>query len=395
MALVTSALMFVVVAPQFFVPHFMAQLDRAQAQHKPGPEALKGGAVATPGGSVRPPAGALNLAPAAGSVRRPGDPAAGAGVPPPDHARGNQSISDEFWSRIRHGQSGDVVVQGPETGVLIQSAGEDWRLMHDHQVTRYGAMALLGVLAAIVLFYLTRGRIRIDGGRTGRVIPRFSLAQRIAHWFAATLFVLLGISGLIILFGKWALLPVLGPSAFSVVASAAMQGHNLFGPLFFPAVLALLVLFIKGNAPRLLDLSWFVKGGGLFGGHASAGKYNAGQKIWFLMTIVLGLAISVSGLVLLFPDAFADRMQAQFANLTHAIAALIFIAAGIGHAYIGSLGMEGAFEAMSIGTVDENWAREHHDIWYAEHKGEATDDHARAEVTAGAAGDGIMRGVRP
>jgi len=128
---------------------------------------------------------------------------------------------------------------------------------------------------------------------------------------------------------------------------------------------------------------------------ASAGKYNAGQKIWFLLTIGLGFAICVSGFVLLFPDALADRTQAQLANLAHGIAALIFIAAGLGHAYIGSLGMEGAFEAMSVGTVDENWAKEHHDLWYAEHKGEATTDYVRAEVSAGAAGDGLMRGVRP
>ncbi|MGD9669736.1 MAG: formate dehydrogenase subunit gamma [Hyphomicrobiaceae bacterium] len=369
--------------------------DRVQAQQMPAPEALKNEGIATPGGSVRPPAGAVNLPGAGSSVRRPDDPAAGGAVPPPDHARGDQSVSDEFWSRIRHGQRGDVVLPGSEKGVLIQSAGEDWRLLRNDQVTRYGGMALLGILAAIALFYLARGRIKIENGRTGRVIPRFSLAQRITHWFAATLFVLLAVSGLVILFGKSVLLPVLGPHAFAIVASAAMQGHNLFGPLFLPAVLAILVFFIKGNAPRTVDLSWFIKGGGLFGGHASAGKYNAGQKVWFLLTIVLGFAISVSGFVLLFPDALADRTQAQLANLAHGIAAVTFIAAGIGHAYIGSVGMEGAFEAMSVGTVDENWAKEHHDLWYAEHKGSATTDLTRAEVTAGEAGDGIMHGVRP
>ncbi len=373
------------------LPH----VTSATAQQMPPPQALKNEGIATPGGSVRPPVGAVNLPGSASSVRRPGDPAAGGSVPPPDHARGDQSISDEFWSRIRHGQRGDVVLHSPGNRVLIQSSGEDWRLLRNRQVARYGAMALLGVLAAIVLFYLLRGRIKIKGGRTGRVIPRFSLAQRIAHWFAATLFVLLGISGLIILFGKSILLPVLGPQAFSLVASAAMQGHNLFGPLFLAAVLGLLVFFLKGNVPRAVDVSWFFKGGGLLGGHASAGKYNAGQKIWFLLTIVLGFAICVSGFVLLFPDALADRTQAQLANLAHGIAALIFIAAGLGHAYIGSLGMEGAFEAMSVGTVDENWAKEHHDLWYAEHKGEATTDYVRAEVSAGAAGDGLMRGVRP
>ena len=313
----------------------------------------------------------------------------------PGNAIGNESVTESLWDRVRHGQRGKVVVPGAEQGVLIQSAGEDWRLIRNDQVVHYGGMLLLAVLAAIVLFYLIRGRIKIEGGRSGLVIPRFTLAQRIAHWFAATLFVLLALSGLIILFGKSVLLPVLGPTGFAVVASASMQGHNLFGPLFLPAVLAILVLFIKGNAPRAVDISWLFKAGGLFGGHASAGKYNAGQKLWFLMTIILGVAISVSGFVLLFPDFIAERSQAQLANLAHGIAAVIFIAVGIGHAYIGSLGMEGAFEAMSTGTVDTNWAKEHHDIWYAEHKGQAMADTDRAEVEAGAAGDGVMHGVRP
>ncbi|MCB1520009.1 MAG: formate dehydrogenase subunit gamma [Hyphomicrobiaceae bacterium] len=371
--------------------------EMAEAQQLPSPESLKGQSIAVPGGSVRPPAGAVNLPDTtSNAVRRPGQ-GEGASFPsaPSDTVLGHESVTEGLWDRIRHGQAGESVLTGGERGVLIQSAGEAWRLLRNDQVVRYGGQMLLAVIAAIALFFLVRGRIRIDNGRSGRVIPRFSLAQRIAHWFAAVLFVLLAISGLVILFGKSLLMPVLGPQGFALVASAAMQGHNLFGPLFLPAVLAILVLFIKGNAPRLVDLSWLAKGGGLFGGHASSYKYNAGQKIWFVLTIVLGLAISVSGIVLLFPDTLADRSQAQLANLAHGIAAVIFIAVGIGHAYIGSIGMEGAFEAMAQGTVDENWAREHHDLWYAEHSGEATTDRKRAEVSAAAAGDGIMQGARP
>lgn len=376
----------------------LAGSDGALAQQSmPGPEALKNQGMTTPGGSVRPPAGAVNLPDASGSsVRRAGEVDGTAGpVPPPSHVVGDQSVSEEFWGRIRHGQRGNVVMPGAENNVLIQSAGWDWQLMRNEQVMHYGARLLLGVLAALTLFYLLRGRIRIRGGRTGRVIPRFTLAQRIAHWFAAALFVLLAISGLIILFGKSVLLPLLGPYAFALMTSAAMQGHNLFGPLFLPAVLAILVLFIRGNAPRLVDISWLLKGGGLFGGHASSYKYNAGQKVWFLLTVVLGLLISASGIVLLFPDFLADRSLAQLANLAHGVAAIVFIAVGIGHAYIGSVGMDGAFEAMSTGTVDENWAKEHHDLWYAEHKGMATTDAMRAEVHAGLAGDDAMHGVRP
>jgi formate dehydrogenase subunit gamma len=211
------------------------------------------------------------------------------------------------------------------------------------------------------------------------------------HWFVAVLFVLLAITGLALMFGRYALLPILGPEAFALVASASLQSHNLFGPLFIPAVAALFVTFLRGNGYRGVDFKWLLKGGGFFGGHASSHKYNFGEKSWFWWSLIMGLVLSVSGIALLFP--IADRFGAQLANLAHAGAALLFIAFAIGHIYLGTIGMDGALEGMTRGTVDENWARSHHDLWWEEHKASATADHRRAEVAAAEHGDRMARGV--
>ncbi|MEZ5910689.1 MAG: formate dehydrogenase subunit gamma [Hyphomicrobiaceae bacterium] len=327
--------------------------------------------------SVRPPDGAAAPPPSAQDT-----------ITKPGTAQGPAQGSD-LWRKIREGKSGYSATKGPQADTLITSGGVAWRDLHNATVLRYGGWLLLGVVAVVALYFLVRGRIRISGGRSGRFIPRFTLVQRVVHWFMAVLFVLLAVSGLILMFGKHVLLPVLGPYAFAVVASASMQGHNLFGPLFVASTLALLVTFVKGNGYRWVDVKWLFKGGGFFGGHASSHKYNFGEKTWFWWSVVLGLALCVSGFALLFPNMLPDRAAAQLANLVHAGAAILFIAFAIGHIYLGTIGMEGALEGMTNGTVDENWARDHHDLWWQEHKGQATTDRRRAEVLAAERGDAV------
>ena len=282
----------------------------------------------------------------------------------PGRTIGNTSDA-EFWRQIRQGAPGTVTIPQSELGVLIQSKGEEWRSIRNGPVSLYGSSLLLGVIAVAALYFVIRGRIRIEGGRTGRHILRFTLTQRVIHWFAAVLFVLLGVTGVILLFGKHVLIPVIGPAAYAVVASGAMQAHNLFGPLFIVSIVLLFIGFVRGNGFVLADLRWFARLGGLFGGHASSGRYNAGEKSWFWVAIVTGLALSVTGVVLDFPF-LSDRAGLQLANMIHGVAAVVFIVFGLGHIYLGTVGMEGAFESMSHGEVDENWAKEHHDHWYEE-----------------------------
>lgn len=310
----------------------------------------------------------------------------------PGNTLGDKSDAD-IWRAIRQGRPGIATPQGRESDVLIQAEGIGWWQDRLKYAVDYGGKFLGGVLALGLLYFVLRGRIRIKAGRSGLVMPRFDLAQRIAHWSVAVLFVLLGVSGLVLLFGRSFLMPLIGADAFAVLASAMMQGHNLFGPLFIPAILALLFLFVRGNGLRRIDFKWLLKGGGFFGGHASSHKYNFGEKTWFWWSIIFGLVLSVSGIALLFPDIMPGRTVLQLANLFHAGAAILFIAFGVGHIYLGTVGMEGALEGMTRGTVDSNWAKEHHDLWYEDHKNTATADTSRAEVVAAASGDTLQPGA--
>jgi len=281
----------------------------------------------------------------------------------PGETLGTTSDAD-FWRAIRQGEAATVSIPDRQAAVLIQSEGETWRNLRNGPISLFGGWLLLGIVIVIGVYFAVRGRIRIDGGRSGRTVQRFTQWQRISHWFAAALFVLLGSTGLVMLFGRYALKPVLGAEAFAAIASASLQAHNLFGPMFIIAVVWLFVFFLKGNFFSRVDIGWIVRLGGFFGGHASSGFYNFAEKNWFWMAVTLGALLSASGIVLDFPTLLEDRQAQQLAHLGHAVAAIVFIAVGLGHIYLGAIGVEGALEAMTRGDVDVNWAKSHHDLWY-------------------------------
>jgi len=288
----------------------------------------------------------------------------------------------DLWREVRQRDlpvSGNTQVQGVQSDVLIATGGEEFRDYRRSTLIPRGWWVLAGVLGAILLFYMARGRIAIDGGRTGRTVQRFSDMDRVTHWFVAGVFIFLALSGLILLFGRFVLLPVIGAEAFGAVASAAKEGHNLFGPLFLVGLALLLFRFVRKNVPHLRDLVWVFKGGGMFGGHASAGYFNAGEKIWFWLVILVGLVISVTGLILLFAVFGQGREIMQLSLFLHGIGALLLIAGSFGHIYLGTAGTEGTLEGMVHGRVDANWARTHHDLWYRDIEGaEAADESARS-----------------
>jgi len=276
----------------------------------------------------------------------------------------------EFWNEVRQRQGPPPAVtqaRSVDAASLINPRGETWRQFRMEQLVPIGAWVLGGVTVFIALFRILRGRIPLEGGRSGQLVPRFSVNQRVAHWFAAILTVLLGVTGLIMLYGRFVLIPLLGPEGFSATAAAAKEMHNLFGPIFPLAILLILVLFLRGNKPNMVDVKWFFKAGGLFGGHpASSGYYNGGQKSWFWMTLVVGIALTGSGFILDFPNFGQGRGTMEWAHIVHGVVGVLFIAAALGHIYIGTIGMEGALESMTEGYVDANWAKEHHDLWFAE-----------------------------
>jgi len=248
--------------------------------------------------------------------------------------------------------------------VLIQPAGREWEYFHQVTLRWIGAIAILGMIAALAAAYFVMGRLRISAGRSGRKISRFNSFERFAHWLTAVSFVILGLTGLNITFGRITLLPLIGPEAFSSASQIAKYIHNYVSASFVIGLVLIIALWIKDNIPRKVDVDWIRQGGGFIKSkHAPSGRFNAGEKLVFWFALGAGAAVTVSGVLLLFPFYVTNIAGMQIAHIVHAVVAVLFVAVIIGHIYIGTLGMEGAFEAMATGEVDLNWAKEHHDLW--------------------------------
>jgi formate dehydrogenase subunit gamma len=247
---------------------------------------------------------------------------------------------------------------------IEQPAGRDWRHFHEVTLRWIGAIAIVGVLAVLVIFYLSRGMVRIESGRSGRTIVRFNAGERFVHWMTAACFIILALSGLNITFGKPLLLPLLSPEAFTTWSELAKYAHNYLSFPFTLGVILIFFMWIAGNIPNRVDVEWIKRGGGMVGrDHPPAYRFNAGQKLIYWIVVLGGSAVAVSGYVLIFPFYGTTIEFMQDAEMVHSIIAMLFVAAMIGHIYIGTIGMEGAFEAMGEGTVDVNWAKEHHELW--------------------------------
>jgi formate dehydrogenase subunit gamma len=330
-----------------------------------------------------------------------GDPAKAKPISSQLGTLGGASDAD-LWRAFRFGEA-DITTQArvPAATTLIQDGGMWWLDFRRGPLQTIAIYLLGGTLLALAVFYLIRGRIRIDGEKTGRTLLRFSAFERFGHWMLASSFILLGLTGLISLFGRKVIIPAFGHEAFSSIAIVSKWVHNNVSWAFMIALIFIFVVWVIHNIPDRTDLRWLLKGGGLFGGgHPPAKKFNAGQKLIFWAVILLGGSISLSGLSLLFPFEFnlfghtfsllngwgvsgwfgmadlpyplAPQEEMQYAQLWHALVSLILTAIILAHIYLGSIGMEGAFDAMGKGEVEEQWAREHHSIWAEEVAGQKT-----------------------
>ena len=282
----------------------------------------------------------------------------------------NQPFNNQpVWSEVRSGQPQYTSIPGRETNVLIQSSGQTWRAVRVPVATIGG---FLFALAIVVLagFYLWRGPIRVRGAPTGRMIERFTLVERAVHWTVAITFTTLAVTGLLLTFGKTVLLPIIGYTLFSLLATLSKYLHNFVGPVLAVVLPIMIALFVHENLFRKYDWAWFKKAGGMISGeHVPSGKANAGQKVLFwLMVVIGGLTLVVSGLILDFPNFNQTRATMQAANVVHMVVGVLVSCLLAGHIYLGTIGMKGALQAMTTGYVDETWAREHHEYWYNEVK---------------------------
>ena len=287
-----------------------------------------------------------------------------------------------MWRQVGEGVTGYSSLpksQAPEAGNLIQpfvqypgsrltNAGEAWRQVRNTWLIPYGGALLLIVVGAIALFYLGKGSIKQHGANTGRKIERFTSFERSAHWANAIAFCILAISGIVMAFGKFFALPVMGGQLFGWLAYALKNLHNFAGPVFAVSLLVVFFTFVRDNLPRKGDLHWLLKGGGILSGkEVPSHRFNAGEKLVFWGGVLtLGLVVVGSGRVLdmLLPGLLYERSTMQIAHMVHAVATVLMTAMFIGHIYIGTIGMEGAYKGMKTGYVDETWAREHHEFWY-------------------------------
>jgi len=163
----------------------------------------------------------------------------------------------------------------------------------------------------------------------------------------ASCFIILGLSGLNLTFGRHILLPIVGPEAFTAISQWGKYAHNFLAFPFTLGLVVMLLIWIKDNIPNARDIAWFKAGGGLIGhGHPEAGRFNGGQKMVFWITVLGGAAVAVSGYLLVFPFFFTGMEGMQLSHIIHSLLSVLMIAAILAHIYIGSIGMDGAFDAM-------------------------------------------------
>lgn len=286
-----------------------------------------------------------------------------------------------FWRGVRESGStpGYTTLPANEGGVLVQkftqypgsqftTAGEAWRQVRNQWIIPYGGSFLLIVVGAIALFYWRKGALGGHVPDTGRKIERFTPFERSAHWANAIAFVILGVSGIVMAFGKFFLLPVIGSTLFGWLTYALKTAHNFAGPLFAVSLVVVIITFVRDNIPNAGDIKWVLKGGGLLSEHEiPSHRFNGAEKLLFWIGVFLvGLIVVGSGLVLdkVLPGLAYTRDQMQIAMMIHGVSTIVMMAMFLGHMYIGTIGMKGALDGMRTGYVDEGWAKEHHELWY-------------------------------
>ena len=275
-----------------------------------------------------------------------------------------QSVKERELLKELNKIQGRTSLPDARSGVLEQPAGRDWRQFHQVTLRWVAAISILGMLAVLILFYLIRGMVRIENGRSGRTLVRFNAFERFVHWMTASCFIVLALSGLNITFGRELLTPWFGPEMFSTWSQWAKYAHNYLSFPFTLGVVLMFLMWIAWNIPTGTDIRWIKQGGGIVGNnHPPARRFNAGQKAIYWVVVLGGAAAAISGYLLMFPFYATDVSGMQLAQMVHGVVGVVFIAIMLAHIYIGTIGMQGAFEAMGKGEVDVNWAQQHHSLW--------------------------------
>lgn len=287
-----------------------------------------------------------------------------------------KSVTEEqLFQALQQGQSvtGRISIPDGNAAALIKPDNKGWAGLQAGALRSFAVISFLGTLVALVIFYLVRGRVMIDGGPAGRTIVRFDAIERFGHWLVASSFLVLAVTGLNLVTGRVLLQPLIGEAAFGTLTQYGKLAHNYVAWPFMVGLVIIFVMWVANNIPAKVDLQWLAQGGGLFSDkhHPPAKKFNAGQKIIFWSVIIGGSIQAYTGVMMLFPALAGTPLDWQYYAVVHTVVSALMAAIILGHIYIGSVGMEGAFDAMGKGKVDVNWARQHHSLWVEEVEGKS------------------------
>ena len=273
-----------------------------------------------------------------------------------------------LWRAVREGFPGFTKVSTAGHKILIVNSGENWREFRNSFLMPFAQWIIAVALVVMGLFYMRVGPDKLEKPRSGVKIERYHPWERILHWYTAVLFVIMAITGLSLLLGRIALIPLFGHWADSAYLQASKVLHNYCGPLLLIGIILEFIFWVRYNIPKKMDLNWFKSMGGMLGKgpRQHTGKINGGEKAWFWALAIFGTAVGITGVILDFPIWGQARFTMQVSHTIHAAAAILFVTASFGHIYMGTVGVEGAFEGMWTGFVDTVWARQHSDLWYVE-----------------------------
>jgi formate dehydrogenase subunit gamma len=277
------------------------------------------------------------------------------------------SVTELQLLKEMHKLQGRITIPDYKAALLEQPQGRSYQFFHEQLLPWIAGIVIVLMVVALAVFYWVRGTIRVGKPASGIKVKRFDWLERLTHWMTAASFIVLALTGLNYFFGKRLLFPLIGPDAFGTWSQWAKFAHNTLAWPFMFGLLLMIALWVRDNLPDRYDWIWLRQFGGFTSGrHPPARRFNAGQKLIFWAVVVFGLALAASGVLMLFPFWALDINGMQWAQYVHAFSATLLIAIIIAHIYIGTLGMQGAFEAMSTGEVDLTWAREHHSVWAEE-----------------------------
>ncbi|MCL1147541.1 formate dehydrogenase subunit gamma [Shewanella marinintestina] len=236
--------------------------------------------------------------------------------------------------------------------------------------------SLFAVIGLFIIFIIVNGISRLDEGFSGKLIKRWSGLSISVHWLGAIACMLLILTGLVLAGGRLYFEPSMNQSGWASLVGLSSGLHELMAFPFILGYVLMILMWAPKQIPASYDIKWFaVLGGYLNTGkkhHPDAGFANAGEKLWFWVFALFGGLMVVSGLTMMFPETFVvTKNTANTMLLVHIISTVIISAFSVVHIFMATVMSEGGMSNMTSGYCDENWAKQHHNLWFKELKQQA------------------------